>query len=91
MRRKILGKVKIKMLQGKQLSGSILATLAHQYVTAINQGSVPNIQNAWTYICQNECQKALESSLKNYQTLLGQIKLPCDDLILQNKAYEAKN
>jgi hypothetical protein len=29
MRRKILGKVKIKMLQGKQLSGSILATLAH--------------------------------------------------------------
>lgn len=90
LRRKVLGKVKTKTLQGKQLSGSLLVTLAQQYVNSINTGSVPNIQSAWTYICQNECQKAIEASLKHYQSCLQQLKMPCDDSVFQTKAKEAR-
>ena len=44
----------------------MLAGLIQNYVQAINSGIVPNIQNAWSYICQNECQKAMEKSLKTF-------------------------
>jgi len=27
---------------------------------------VPNIQNAWSYVCQNECNRAIEESVKCY-------------------------
>jgi len=32
--------------------------LLESYVKAINEGAVPNIENAWNYICENECYKA---------------------------------
>ena len=55
LRRKVLGKIKPKSLNGKTLTGDILMGLAKQYVESINKGAVPNIESAWTYICQNEC------------------------------------
>ncbi len=29
--------------------------LIKSYLNAINNGAVPNIENAWMYICRNEC------------------------------------
>jgi hypothetical protein len=55
LRHKIFKKVKPKTLNNKVLTGEMILELAHAYTKAINQGSVPNIQNAWTYVCQNEC------------------------------------
>ena len=55
LRRKVVNRVKAKTLNGKKLSGSMLATLAEAYVTAINNGAVPNIETAWSYICKSEC------------------------------------
>lgn len=51
LRRKVLNRIKPKLLNGKKLTGSMLAGLVQNYVSAINQGVVPNIQNAWSYIC----------------------------------------
>lgn len=51
LRRKVLNRIKPKLLNGKKLTGSMLAGLVQNYVQAINQGVVPNIQNAWSYIC----------------------------------------
>jgi len=31
----------------------MLAGLADSYVTAINNGALPNIETAWSYICEN--------------------------------------
>jgi hypothetical protein len=58
LRTKVLGRIKPKSLNGKDIDGGMLANLANIYVTAINQGTIPNIENAWSYICKNECQKA---------------------------------
>ena len=43
LRKKVLGNMKPKVLQGRQLSGSMIVNLAKQYVEAINAGAVPNI------------------------------------------------
>ena len=45
----------------------MLAWLMQNYVTSINQGAIPNIDNAWSYLCKNECQKALEESLDIFE------------------------
>ena len=60
VREKILNNVKVKELNGKVLNGNMLVELARQYVTAINNGSVPNIENAWSFICKSENNKAFE-------------------------------
>jgi len=43
------------MMNGKALTGAHLAYLSETYVNAINEGAVPNIESAWTYISQSEC------------------------------------
>lgn len=41
--------------------------LLHSYVNAINEGAVPNIENAWTYICRNQCKAYLEKNYEYYE------------------------
>jgi hypothetical protein len=89
LRSKILQRMKFKMINGRKLTGPMLAHLSETYVNAINEGAVPNIENAWTYICQTECQKALEGAFsifeQSFQTLL-----PCDELTLKNDYTSAR-
>lgn len=54
LRWKVLNKVRPKMMNGMKLTGSMIFDLVVSYTEAINNGAVPNIQNAWTYICQTE-------------------------------------
>jgi hypothetical protein len=46
--------MKYKVMNGKRITGGMLCKLADVYVSAINEGAVPNIESAWTYICRNE-------------------------------------
>jgi hypothetical protein len=55
LRQKIFKKVKPKQLNGKHVTGEMLLELADAYTSSINSGKLPNIQNAWTYVCLNEC------------------------------------
>jgi len=70
-----------------------MANLAEAYVTAINNGAVPNIENAWSYICKSECHKAIEESLQKYEDILrDQVisKIPIDDDELKEIYKDAK-
>ena len=51
LRQKIFKKVKPKTLNSKFITGEMLLELCSAYTQAINVGSVPNIQNAWSYVC----------------------------------------
>lgn len=55
LRSKIFKKVKPKTLNSRLITGEMLLELCYSYADAINGGDVPSIQNAWTYVCQNEC------------------------------------
>lgn len=58
LRRKVINRIKPKLINGKKLNGEMLYNLAASYVDAINKGVVPSIDNAWSYICKNECLRA---------------------------------
>lgn len=45
----------------------MILDLTTSYVDAINKGAVPNIQQAWIYICRNECQKSLDEATRNFE------------------------
>lgn len=57
-RKRILTHCKAKTMNGKTLNGEMYISLVKNYVEAINTGAVPNIENAWSYVCKDECYKA---------------------------------
>ena len=67
LRARIHKKCRPKMLNGKTLNGVMLLELCLAYVEAINTGSVPNIQNAWSYVCQNECQRTISACTSSFE------------------------
>ena len=67
LRSRIHKKCRPKMVNGKTLNGVMLLELCLAYTEAINTGSVPNIQNAWTSVCQNECQRTTSACIKSFE------------------------
>lgn len=55
LRNKIYKRCKPKMINNKIVTGEMMLELCHAYTKAINKGSVPCIESAWTYVCNNEC------------------------------------
>ncbi len=51
-------------------------SLIKSYLTSINNGAVPNIENAWNYICKDECLKALNESFEMYERTIKEILIP---------------
>ena len=51
LRQKIFKRVRPKSLNSKFITGEMLLELCYAYTEAINIGSIPNIQNAWSYVC----------------------------------------
>ena len=93
LRRKVMHGVKPKTLNGKQLSPEMFLTLAESYVHSINQGAVPNIENAWTYICQNESRKSMEKALGRFDEWMNEElihTLPIEETDLQERYFEIR-
>lgn len=47
-------------VNGVELSGGMVGMLCREYVKAINKGDVPVIQDAWTYVCDEQRHKLEE-------------------------------
>lgn len=54
---------RLMKVQGVELNGSMLASLCTQYVQAMNEGQVPIIQDAWSYVCDAQRLKCEEAML----------------------------
>ena len=67
LRSKIFKRVKPKALNKRYITGASLLELCIAYTQAINKGSVPCIESAWTYVCQNENNRAIESAIMAYK------------------------
>ena len=68
LRKKILSHTKIKELNNSELDGSMYVNLIKNYVEAINTKALPNIQNAWTYLCKTKCNEAYDNNFEKYET-----------------------
>lgn len=51
LREKIFSKCKVKKVHGVEVDGQALGHLLLSYSKAINEGAVPNIEQAWNYVC----------------------------------------
>jgi hypothetical protein len=51
LRQRIFKRAKPKALNGKFITGELFLELCQSYTQAINKGSVPCIESAWTYLC----------------------------------------
>lgn len=71
---KIFKEVKPKLIGGKIVTGSIIVEAAQAYIKAVNTGRVPNVENAWTYVCQQETDKAIKVSLNLIDEIVDQEK-----------------
>ena len=72
LRTKVLKRVKPKSLNGKFITGEMLLELCQSYTKAINKGSIPSIKNAWSYVCQNECQRAIYESINAFEASMNE-------------------
>ena len=93
LKKKVLNKIKPKTINGKKLNGEMFFNLATTYLNSINSGAVPNIENAWTYLCKNECEKATTEAIDNYENLMKEscsYKLPLSEIDLNNFHSKAK-
>jgi hypothetical protein len=69
LRRKVMNRIKVKQLNNKPLNGEMLFNLAKSYVDSINAGAVPSIESSWSYICKNECQKAMMDAYQVFEKM----------------------
>lgn len=76
-RKRVVGRMKPKVLNGQKLSGELYLSMLNSYVGAINEGAVPNIENAWNYMVQEQCTKVMTEALEIYESEVRQIKIPC--------------
>ncbi len=68
----------------------MLATLAESYVLAINKGAVPNIETAWSYICKQESQKALDEAIHMCEAAFHECIIPDDEENVKQFVKEVK-
>ncbi len=83
----VFSNVKPKSMYGRPLSGSMLASLADIYCTALNENKAPEIRGAWERVAEQQCQEAADAVFIRYKsdllrgTMSGTAAL--DDLDLQ--------
>ena len=76
LRKFVMRKAKLKLLNGKKVTGDMLGSLATAYVQAINTGSVPNIDNAWNYMCKSECERLTQASVTELEATMTGFTYP---------------
>jgi hypothetical protein len=65
-----------KVINDKHINGGMLISLAENYTDAINSGSVPTLQTAWNYMCENACNKIINNLVGDYKNYIKQNILP---------------
>ena len=89
LRKKVLGRVKVKTLNGKPLNGEMYLNLVKGLIGALNSGDVPNIENTWLSMCKVESYKAFEEAEQIYENYLKE-NLDNTDDPLEDIHKEAK-
>ena len=74
LRKVVLNSINPKKLNGQELSGEMFINLLNSYVNMINEGAVPIIQTAWTYMRQNQALLAKKRCIEDYSKKLKELE-----------------
>ena len=67
IRSKIFSKTNVKKINNRNVNGNIFLDMIKQYIQIVNDGNVPNLDNTWTYLCDQENQRAMEFTIQQIQ------------------------
>ncbi len=86
LRKTVLNSINPKKLNGQELNGEMFIDLIKSYVKMINDGAVPVIQTAWTYMRQNQAVNAKKNAIENYKKKTEELnnKFPMKEEFLKN-------
>ncbi|KAG1713056.1 hypothetical protein DVH05_000783 [Phytophthora capsici] len=70
LRNRLSTLLKPKTMMAKALNGSMLVSLTENYVAAFNSGSSPVITSVWDRVLESQCDQALDSAKRVFQTQL---------------------
>ena len=73
IKNKVVSNVKVKTLQNQKLNGNMFCSMMESYLKAINEGAVPNIESAWKYMCEEQCNKIYTESLEFFKDRIQDI------------------
>lgn len=73
LKNKIYKESKPKKINGKKLTGTALADIIQEFVNSINDGAVPNINNAWDHVIYQDIKSYYEKAHVNFRTNLKNI------------------
>ena len=90
LRKKVLGRVKVKTLNGKALNAEMYLNMIKGLISSFNSGSVPNIENTWKSMCKVESYKAYEEAEAFYEQYVKEQLEENSDLALEDIHKEAK-
>ena len=67
LKTKVFGALRPKILNGRLMSGAMLATLAQTYAEALNSGGVPTISTAWDRVLENQASESVARAAELYE------------------------
>ena len=71
IRDKIYNNCGAKQLQGVNMTSRMYVKMVENFVASINNGSAPNIKDAWSNILENECMVAMQQARQDYDENLA--------------------
>ena len=89
LRKKVLGRIKVKTLNGKVLNSDMYINLVKNLISALNSGKVPNIESTWISMCKVESYKAFEDAEQMYENYLKE-NIENGEELLEDIHKEAK-
>mmetsp|Transcript_49410 Transcript_49410/g.139954 ORF Transcript_49410/g.139954 Transcript_49410/m.139954 type:complete len:806 (-) Transcript_49410:201-2618(-) len=89
LKKKVFGTVRPKTLNGRQMTGEMLATLTQTYADALNSGGVPTISTAWDRVLENQAAESEGKALLAYTETMGKA-LAMEPSLLASQAKSAE-
>lgn len=62
----MFNRIKPIRINGNSLKGTDYVILASSYTSAINNGSIPIINDAWTEVVENQLRQAIQRAYRMY-------------------------
>jgi len=84
LKNKIFKEAVPKKYNGKRLNGPSLAKLISEFVSIINSGEIPNINNTWDSIIENDINEHFNKSVKYFKEKSLKLKLSEKNVLNEN-------
>jgi hypothetical protein len=90
LRNKVYKESNAKVINGKKMTGTVLANLIEEFIIAINKGSVPNINNAWDSVIKQDIQEYYNKAIEKYKINVKVIKEIYEQELLTKMLLDTK-